>query len=90
MKKLGHTRVDILKVDVQGMEYEIFDAIDSAGFPDVGEVLIEMHWKGHIAANRFFEMMFSNRYRVFHHEPNMWFKVQCSAGMEYAFVKVDK
>lgn len=42
MQKLGHERVDLLKVDVEGAEYEILDGLaDAASLPT--QLLVEFH-----------------------------------------------
>lgn len=42
MKKLGHPRVDLLKMDVEGMEYDIIDNLLQENIP-VGQLLVEFH-----------------------------------------------
>lgn len=43
MRQLGHKRVDILKIDIEGMEFEVFSRLAQDGFPDVGQILVEVH-----------------------------------------------
>ena len=44
MSKLGHSHVDILKVDIEGWEYPAFFALDERGeWPSIGQLLIEIH-----------------------------------------------
>ena len=42
VKKLGHDRIDILKMDIEGAEYEVIEDIISLEVP-VTQVLIEFH-----------------------------------------------
>ena len=42
MEKLGHERVDMLKIDVEGAEYEILDSLDKTERLPV-QVLVEFH-----------------------------------------------
>lgn len=42
MQKLGHEQVDLLKVDVEGAEYEILDGLDDAGNLPI-QLLVEYH-----------------------------------------------
>lgn len=43
MKDLKHKRIDILKVDIEGAEYDVFEELYSSGFPDVRQILVEVH-----------------------------------------------
>mgnify|MGYP001317873547 CR=1 FL=1 len=38
MKDLKHKQVDILKLDIEGTEYEVFEELYSSGFPDVRQI----------------------------------------------------
>ncbi len=42
MKELGHNKIDILKMDIEGSEYEIIDDIIENNF-DIKQILIEFH-----------------------------------------------
>lgn len=42
LEKLGHDRIDILKMDIEGAEYEVIDDIISSPVP-IAQVLIEFH-----------------------------------------------
>jgi FkbM family methyltransferase len=42
MRELGHFRVDVLKMDVEGAEYAVIDDLVQAPL-DVGQVLVEFH-----------------------------------------------
>ncbi len=42
MEKLGHDRIDILKMDIEGAEYEVIEDILSSPVP-ISQILIEFH-----------------------------------------------
>jgi len=42
MKKLGHDRVDVLKMDIEGAEYDVLGDVLGSGVP-IPQVLIEFH-----------------------------------------------
>ena len=42
MSKLGHEKIDLLKLDIEGAEYDVIDDIISSRI-QVGQVLIEFH-----------------------------------------------
>jgi len=72
-KRLGHDRVDILKMDVEGAEYDaIPDVLDSS--ISIGQVLIEFHH--HLdgvlltQTERAIEQLNDAGYRVFHVSPS--------------------
>jgi len=43
MRVLKHKRIDLLKVDIEGAEYDVFENLFSSGFPDVSQILLEVH-----------------------------------------------
>jgi FkbM family methyltransferase len=77
---LGHTRVDILKMDVEGAEYEVLPDILSSSIP-VGQILVEFHhrWKevGAAQTRRAIASLDAAGYVV---------AAVSSAGTEYTFV----
>jgi FkbM family methyltransferase len=50
-KELGHSKIEILKMDIEGSEYTVLDDILSAGI-DIRQILIEFHhrFSGHSLA----------------------------------------
>jgi len=42
MRDLGHDRIDLLKMDIEGAEYDVIDDILSADL-NVGQILVEFH-----------------------------------------------
>jgi FkbM family methyltransferase len=41
-RELGHERIDVLKMDIEGAEYAVIDDILASGIP-IGQILIEFH-----------------------------------------------
>ena len=91
--------VDILKIDVEGCEWEIFvEMFDTKAPMPFTQILIEVHKpfipeslgsKGEVAV-RFFQGMAAAGYRLFSMEPNL---AQVFIGdelFEFSFVKVDE
>jgi FkbM family methyltransferase len=77
---LGHTRVDILKMDVEGAEYEILP--DILGSPiTVGQILVEFHhrWK-EVGASRTYRAIASLQ------EAGYVVAAVSSSGTEYTFI----
>jgi hypothetical protein len=71
MNELGHSFIDVLKVDVEGAEWDAFAPLFAAGAPlPVGQLLIELHYKDVNATFRFFEEMEKGGFRVFSRETN--------------------
>lgn len=48
MQQLGHVgrRIDILKVDIEWSEWDSFNTLFAEGFPEIGQIQIELHWRG--------------------------------------------
>lgn len=42
LSELGHRRIDVLKMDIEGSEYEVIPAILAAGI-EIGQILVEIH-----------------------------------------------
>jgi FkbM family methyltransferase len=42
MHQLGHTRIDVLKMDIEGAEYAVLNNMVEEGIP-VGQILVEFH-----------------------------------------------
>lgn len=42
VKELGHERIDIVKIDIEGSEYSVIDSILSAPV-EIDQILIEIH-----------------------------------------------
>ena len=100
MENLKHAWVDVLKVDVEGAEWDILQDFYSAGNASlpVTQLLIELHTSNPADGSmlptvvRVFQLLLDDGYRVFSVEPNTY----CLAGacakdhVEYSLIKVDK
>lgn len=84
MADLGHQHLDILKLDIEGAEYEVMDEILQAGVL-VDQVLLEFHHQFRtIPVGRTLSTIRSmndHGYRTFHVAPN---------GRELSFIRVDE
>ncbi|EKU20156.1 alpha 1,2-mannosyltransferase [Nannochloropsis gaditana CCMP526] len=88
MKELGHTYVDVLKVDVEGAEWASFAPVFGAGPLPVGQLLIELHYKDVATTFDFFTNLEGAGFRAFSRETNYH---PCVTGkmpvaIEYSFV----
>lgn len=82
MDRLGHDHVDLLKMDIEGAEYEVIDDLIDSG-ADVRQLLVEFHHRfPQIGAGRTREAirrLNEHGYRIFH---------VSSRGEEYAFLRL--
>jgi len=75
--ELGHSdrRIDLLKIDCEGCEYEAFAQIwpdTASGKFSIGQVLIELHNPEFSKLNAFFSGAGDAGFDVFHKERNHW------------------
>lgn len=58
MDRLGHSRLRVLKIDIEGSEWEVFDSLISSGVDlPFDQLLIELHFQDNLAqVFRFFEV----------------------------------
>lgn len=95
MQMLGHTWVDVLKVDVEGFEYETFQhlARSGAGMPFT-QLQLEVHfgWSSAQRANfvqlNLLKNLLSHGLRPMSVEPNIYFNPQ--ACMEFALINMNE
>jgi hypothetical protein len=52
MDTLNHPYLDILKIDVEGSEWGLIDAMAKTGFPDIGHLLVEVHLTDRISPEK--------------------------------------
>jgi hypothetical protein len=77
MSKLGHNnrRIDILKVDCEGCEYDAFESIFQAislGQVNVGQIQVELHIEKKPKIVTFFQSALKANFDIFHKERNHW------------------
>lgn len=77
VKKLGHTRIDILKLDVEGSEFKVIQNIMNGDKKvDIGLVCMETHERFFPDGDRkmtvLLETMERNGYIVIYHQKNEW------------------
>lgn len=84
MKELGHNKIDILKMDIEGTEYEVIDFMIDNNI-QVGQLLVEFHHRfkkiGIKKSKEAIEKLNSAGYLIFHVSPN---------GEEYSFIHKSK
>jgi hypothetical protein len=44
MLELGHDQIDLLKLDIEGAEYEVIDDLVASQIP-IGQLLVEFHYR---------------------------------------------
>lgn len=83
LRKLGHKRIDILKMDIEGAEYAVINDIIDSSVP-VSQILIEFHHRfqniGIEATRRAISKLNDAGYRIFN---------VSASGEEISFIKTD-
>ena len=92
MSRLQHTWIDVLKIDIEGYEWELLrDFYKSGAKLPATQILMEVHFKGvNQVVWETFDMLLADKYRVFSVEPNYYCMEGCCAKhlIEFAFIKV--
>ena len=82
MERLGHEKIDLLKMDIEGEEYAVIEDIINSGV-SVGQLVVEFHhrFSGFDTAKTETSVTMLNRhgYQIFHIS---------DSGREYSFLKV--
>ena len=88
MKELGHTYIDVLKVDVEGAEWASFAPVFAAGPLPVGQLLIELHYKDVATTFDFIGQLEKQGFRAFSRETNYHPCVmgKMPVAIEYSFI----
>jgi len=72
MQELGHERIDVLKMDIEGAEYEVIDDLLACGI-EVGQLLVEFHHHlpgmGFEPTRRALRALREAGFRIFHFSP---------------------
>ncbi|MEX0821211.1 MAG: FkbM family methyltransferase [Rhodothermales bacterium] len=84
MQELGHEHVDVLKLDVEGSEFEVIPDILSSEL-DVRQILVEFHHRFASIeisrTNEIVDLLRSRDYRLYYVSPR---------GEEYSFIRADQ
>ena len=91
MSQLGHTHLDVLKMDIEGTEWEVLNE----PLPSIGQLQVELHLYGNRTVNMtddqkvsYIRALFDNverhGLRLFHREVNARFNTNC---VELAFIQ---
>ena len=81
MKNLGHTKIDLLKIDIEGCECDVIkDMIKNNIYPTYLAVDFDLGWTGEKIRNQqkcfdTIQLLLNNNYKILHHE-----------GPEYSFM----
>lgn len=82
LKTLGHARIDLLKMDIEGAEYAVLDDLFASSIP-VGQLLVEFHHRwpevGIAKTHKALRGLHSAGYRIFDVSPG---------GEEFSFLRV--
>lgn len=83
MSRLGHEHVDVLKMDIEGAEYEVLESLIASGL-DVRQLLVEFHHRfedvGAARTRDALRMLDDAGYRIAHIS---------ESGEEYSFLRLD-
>lgn len=83
MRECGHEALDVLKMDIEGAEYEVLDDILDQGLP-VRQILVEFHHRfprmGVERTRRAIQRLNAAGYRIF---------FSAESGEEYCFIRDD-
>lgn len=77
MRRHNHTFIDVLKVDIEGSEWDTFRAMLPEKALPFGQLLIELHFRDVAEVFAFFENMDTHGFRIFMRETN---HNPCAAG----------
>ena len=92
MSELGHPWIDVLKVDIEGGEWKVFeDLLREFAFVPVGQIQIELHFLGEVQpVLDFFKNVMLKKFRPFSVEPNYYGRTAENARnmIEYSLIQV--
>ncbi|CAL8471740.1 g11282 [Coccomyxa elongata] len=94
MAALGHEWVDVLKIDIEGHEWDLFlDIFDSGAHLPASQPLVEVHWRGSAGTVwKVMDAILADGYRTFSVEPNYYcWDGGCARDLlESAFIRVSE
>ena len=83
MNMLGHKKIDVLKMDIEGGEYEVIEDLTKADI-EIGQLLVEFHHRfehvGVSRTRRAIRLLNNKGFRIFHVSPSK---------EEYSFVRIE-
>jgi len=65
MQSLGHVHLDVLKIDIEGWEWSVFDGLRDEGRWPFDQLLIELHPEKGSQVIDFFEPLIRAGFRIF-------------------------
>jgi len=88
LAELGHTHINVLKVDIDAYEYALLRSMKESGALAslVDELLLEIHWQGHDPTLDLLETIANAGFRSFNMEPNLFYYALPAAGIEYSYI----
>ena len=93
MADFGHAWIDVLKIDIEGGEWNVFAKLCEEAKPiPATQIQVELHFMGDAkAVLNFFHCMEGKGFRVFSVEPNYYGRTAENAKLmvEYSFIQVD-
>ena len=94
MSSLGHTWVDVLKIDIEGAEWNVFEKLfEEMQVIPASQIQLELHFLGDAKpVLHFFENIAERGFRVFSVEPNYYGRTAENARtmVEYSFIQADQ
>ena len=93
MSELGHKWLDVLKIDIEGGEWKVFESLFATMHRiPATQIQVELHFLGDVnTVLSFFKKMREKGFRVFSVEPNYYGRTAENARLmiEYSFIQVD-
>eukprot|EP00884_Botryococcus_braunii_P008611 jgi/Botrbrau1/17751/Bobra.0127s0011.2 len=96
LKELGHTWIDVLKIDIEGFEWEVLESLlDQPGPLPFTQLQVEYHYQSNgqqslTQMRNVLARMITKDMRVFSTEPNTWWFNNGYDYIEYAYIQVNK
>ena len=88
MREHGHSHIDALNLDIEGLEYEVISSLNATGWPSIGQMMIDVHADKEERYRERLSMLVdqveSAGFRLFHKEINICAPHAC---VEYAFIQ---